>query len=164
MIASDSISNIRTQVSDLAARVARGLPIISAPLEVQRARGNAGCTVHPRSRVQVLLKKAHTSIQVHRNHPASPHAMALRLITCSPWCTGFLATIARGSKNRGFDISVAIPGRHVFAVRIRPPSSQGQPSASITAHPTLLTLRNALPTGWDGCEYGRDSYFGKQEF
>ena len=52
--------------------------------KVQRARGDAGCTVHPRSRVQVLPRKTHTSIQVHRNHPASPHAMALRIMACSP--------------------------------------------------------------------------------
>jgi hypothetical protein len=43
---------------------------------------------------------------------------------------------------RGFDISVAMPGPHAFAVRNRMPSSKA-PSASITAHPALMTLANA---------------------
>jgi hypothetical protein len=34
--------------------------------------GNAGCALHPRSRVQVAQGNAHTSIQVQRRHPASP--------------------------------------------------------------------------------------------
>src|ERR1700688_4219196 len=106
---------LETQVRDLAARCARGLPSISRPLRIEGARE---CRVHgaPAVSCACVVKVAHTSIQAHRNHPASPHAMALRLITCSPWCTGFLATIISGSKNRGFDISVAISGPHAFAV------------------------------------------------
>src|SRR6202790_5479506 len=34
--------------------------------------GNAGCALHPRSRVQDAQGNAHTSIQVQRRHPASP--------------------------------------------------------------------------------------------
>ena len=34
--------------------------------------GNAGCALHPRSRVQAAQRKTHTSIQVQRRHPASP--------------------------------------------------------------------------------------------
>jgi hypothetical protein len=46
--------------------------------------GNAGCTLHPRSRVQSAQKKAHTSIQVQRRQSGIPCAMALRLMPRSP--------------------------------------------------------------------------------
>jgi hypothetical protein len=46
--------------------------------------GNAGCALHPRSRVQLLLAKTHTSIQVQRRRSDIPCAMALRLISRSP--------------------------------------------------------------------------------
>src|SRR6202040_3171306 len=39
--------------------------------------GNAGCPLHPRPRVRFAFGKMHTSIRVHRNHPAFPHAMVL---------------------------------------------------------------------------------------
>jgi hypothetical protein len=39
--------------------------------------GNAGCPLHPQSRVHFVLVKKHTSKRVHRNHPAFPHAMVL---------------------------------------------------------------------------------------
>src|SRR5437016_2116396 len=42
--------------------------------------GNAGCTLHPRSRVQDAQGNAHTSIQVQRKHSGIPCAMALRLM------------------------------------------------------------------------------------
>ena len=46
--------------------------------------GNAGCALHPRSRVQNVDEKTHTSIQVQRRHSGIPCAMALRFITRSP--------------------------------------------------------------------------------
>jgi hypothetical protein len=39
--------------------------------------GNAGCALHPRSRVQNVQKKAHTSIQVQRRQSGIPCAMVL---------------------------------------------------------------------------------------
>jgi hypothetical protein len=50
--------------------------------------GNAGCALHPRSRVQSCAKGAHTNIQVQRRHSDIPCAMALRLIPCSPRSIG----------------------------------------------------------------------------
>jgi hypothetical protein len=46
--------------------------------------GNAGCALHPRSRVQDAQGKAHTSIQVQRRQSGIPCAMVLRLMPCSP--------------------------------------------------------------------------------
>ena len=42
--------------------------------------GNAGCLLHPRSRVQTVRIKTHTSIQVQSEHSGIPCAMALRLM------------------------------------------------------------------------------------
>ena len=50
----------------------------------EEGAGNAGCALHPRSRVQNGQKKAHTSIQVQRRQSDIPCAMALRLTSRSP--------------------------------------------------------------------------------
>ena len=52
--------------------------------------GNAGCLLHPRSRVQLCAKNTHTSIQEQPEHSGIPCAMALRLISCSPRRTALL--------------------------------------------------------------------------
>ena len=66
-----------------------------APSEEIEGAGKTGCALHPRSRVQFAQRNAHTSIQVQRKHSGLPRAMVLRLIACSPWRPGFLATVAR---------------------------------------------------------------------
>src|SRR6266702_8438776 len=65
------------------------------PLEKEGA-GNAGCALHPRSRVQICAKSAHTSIQVQRKHSGIPRAMVLRLMPCSPRRRIRLVTVAVG--------------------------------------------------------------------
>src|SRR6476660_7114825 len=57
---------------------------------------NAGCALHPRSRVQDAQRKAHTSIQVQRRQSGIPCAMALRLMPCSPRRRIRLVTVAAG--------------------------------------------------------------------
>ena len=79
--------------------------------------GNAGCALHPRSRVQYAQKDAHTSIQVQRRQSDIPCAMVLRLIARSP-VIGFLATVIGGTY-RQLDASTEASGPHVFAVRFR---------------------------------------------
>src|SRR4030088_1072033 len=46
--------------------------------------GNAGCPLHPQPRAQSVV--THTSVVTTGppEHPAFPHAMVLRLISCSP--------------------------------------------------------------------------------
>jgi hypothetical protein len=58
--------------------------------------GNAGCALHPRSRVQDAQRNAHTSIQVQRRQSGIPCAMALRLMPCSPRRRIRLVTVAAG--------------------------------------------------------------------
>src|SRR6266545_3677342 len=60
--------------------------------------GNAGCALHPRSRVQDAQKNAHTSIQVQRRQSGIPCAMALRLISRSPRRRIRLVTVIGGLK------------------------------------------------------------------
>jgi hypothetical protein len=46
--------------------------------------GNAGCLLHPRSRVQYVHENTHTSIQVQSEHSGIPCTMVLRLMPRSP--------------------------------------------------------------------------------
>ena len=67
------------------------------PLREEGA-GNAGCTLHPRSRVQIALGNTHTSIQVQPKHSGIPCAMALRLMPRSPRRRIRLVTVVGGSR------------------------------------------------------------------
>ena len=69
--------------------------IYVVPREIEGA-GNAGCALHPRSRVQDAQRKAHTSIQVQRRQSGIPCAMALRLMPCSPRRRILFVTVASG--------------------------------------------------------------------
>jgi len=64
----------------------------------QESAGNAGCLLHPRSRVQCARGSAHTSIQVQPEQPGIPCAVGLRLIPRSPWRRIPFASIAGGLK------------------------------------------------------------------
>src|SRR5258708_6959075 len=63
-------------------------------LSKREGAGNAGCALHPRSRVQCAQEDAHTSIQVQRRQSDIPCAMALRLIPRSPPRRIRLASVA----------------------------------------------------------------------
>jgi hypothetical protein len=60
----------------LAARCARSFASRFALLNLEGA-GKTGCTLYPRSRVQLRTENAHTSIQVQRKHSGLPCAVAL---------------------------------------------------------------------------------------
>jgi hypothetical protein len=61
--------------------------------------GNAGCPMHPQPRALMVVKIAHEySQRVHRNRPAFPHAMVLRLTSCSPRRSALLPPSPRGFK------------------------------------------------------------------
>jgi hypothetical protein len=86
-------SRATTAVDIPAARFARALPIVSPK---QEGAGNAGCLLHPRSRVQEMVVEAHTSIQVQSEHSGIPCAMVLRLMPRSPRRRIPLASVADG--------------------------------------------------------------------
>jgi hypothetical protein len=66
-----------------------------SPLKEEGA-GNAGCLLHPRSRVQSAHKKTHTSIQVQSEQSGVPRTMVLRLMPCSPRRRIRLVTVTGG--------------------------------------------------------------------
>jgi hypothetical protein len=61
--------------------------------------GNAGCPMHPQPRARMVVVNAHEySQRGHRNRPAFPHAMVLRLTSCSPRRSAVLPPSPRGLK------------------------------------------------------------------
>ena len=72
----------------------------SRPSELSEGVGDAGRTDAPQPRVRSGSKRMHTSIHSGstRNHPASPHAMVLRLIRDLPGEPCTVATVALGFK------------------------------------------------------------------
>src|SRR5215216_7364553 len=73
----------QTQLRDLAARSARAFPNSFAPLRIEGA-GNAGCALHPRSRVPRIAHLVHTSIQGSGNTPTSPAQWLYGLLRALP--------------------------------------------------------------------------------
>src|SRR5229473_1533853 len=67
-------SNSKNKPSDLAARCARGLHLSLAPKE---GVGNAGCPLHPRSRVHLVVVERTRVTTSTPERPAFPHAMVL---------------------------------------------------------------------------------------
>ena len=69
---------------------------ISLSLSRREGAGNAGCTLHPRSRVQTAQTKAHTSIQVSGNTPTSPAQWLYGLLRALPGGAGLLSPSSAG--------------------------------------------------------------------
>ena len=139
--------------------------------------GNAGCALHPRSRVQKAKRKTHTSIQVQRRHSGIPCAMALRLTSRSPRRIGLCCLrrlrIAGSSAPGRADLPSAdltptteASGPHDFTVRfsiVRParrcPLTENRPANTLHARhrrvhripsQRSVTMANAPSsgTGW----------------
>src|SRR5439155_24019188 len=81
---------IPPRLRDLATRIrpsdANSLP----PSKIEGA-GNAGCALHPRSRVPRIAQLAHTSIQVSGNTPTSPAQRLYGLLRALPGGAGLLS-------------------------------------------------------------------------
>src|SRR5207237_6186917 len=86
-------SDAKTHLRIPAARFAR---VVETFPPQKKGAGNAGCALHPRSRVQICAKSAHTSIQVQSEHSDIPRAMALRLMPRSPRRRIRLVTVTGG--------------------------------------------------------------------
>src|SRR5438067_7729087 len=86
-------------------------------LETEGA-GNAGCALHPRSRVPKCVKKAHTSIQGSGGSPTSPAQWLYGLLRALPGGAGLLSPSLGGKLPAQLDASIAAPGPHDFAVRL----------------------------------------------
>jgi hypothetical protein len=138
--------------------------------------GNAGCALHPRSRVQRVEKKTHTSIQGSGGTPTFPAQWLYGLYRAHPGVSGFLASVA--SRNlalwpgRAFappkDLTptTEASGPHDFAVRfsivrpaLRRPLTETRPANKLHARhrrvhhipsQRSVTMANAPSsgTGW----------------
>src|SRR5258708_17932764 len=90
----------------------------------EEGAGNAGCTLHPRSRAQCAQKGAHTSIQVKRRHPASPAQWLYGLWRALPG-DRLVCHRRRANYSAPLDASTGASGPHAFAVRSPRRSSVG---------------------------------------
>jgi hypothetical protein len=92
----------------------------------EEGAGKTGCALHPRPRVQRVVKKAHTSIQVQRKHSGLPRAMVLRLIPCSPRrdLACLSPSLPRSLLPRNLTPAIGASGPHDFAVRVTRRSSK----------------------------------------
>jgi len=73
---------------------ARYCPRLAYRCPSKEGAGNAGCALHPRSRVQSCAKNAHTSIQGSGEHPTFPAQWLYGLSRAHPGVSGFLAPVA----------------------------------------------------------------------
>ncbi len=106
----------------------------------QEGAGNAGCALHPRSRVRNCAKKLHTSIQGSGEHPTFPAQWFYGLSRAHPGVSGFLAPVVLRKLARQPGRALVPPqnltptteasGPHVFAVRF----GAVRPHALKTAH------------------------------
>jgi len=93
--------------------------------------------------VQRAQKNTHTSIQVQREHPGLPCAMALRLTSCSPRWTALLPpSLLRSLLLKELDASTAASGPHDFAVRV---TRARLAHVSRPPHPTARSWRSRAP-------------------
>ena len=110
-------SRAMTSESVLAARFARGFAN-SLPLSRTEGAGNAGCALHPRSRVPKVCTLAHTSIQGSGNTPTSPAQWLYGLLRALPGGAGLLSPSPCGKLPARLGASIAAPGPHDLAVRL----------------------------------------------
>jgi hypothetical protein len=136
----------RTQLRILAAHCARGLPLISRPLQTKGA-GNAGRPMRPIAACAKVVAKRTRVSRSHRNHPTFPTQWFTAYLALSSVRRAFWPPSSAEYCIRRLDSSVGEPGPHDFARPLWRASSKSA-SASTAARPALLTLRNA-PL-WDG--------------
>ena len=129
----------------------RGLPEACVSLSLQReGAGNAGCALHPRSRVQTAQKKAHTSIQGSGGNPTFPAQWLYGLYRAHPGVSGVLAPVASRKlalrPGRAFappkDLTPTIEASdpHDFAVRFST-ARQARPKTAHGVYPALRSHR-----------------------
>ncbi len=91
--------------------------IFVGPLRESEGAGKTGCTLHPRSRVQLRKQKCTRAYRFSGNTPAFPAQWLYGLFVLSP-VNGSFATVAPAKLDFAkLDASTATSGPHDFAVR-----------------------------------------------
>jgi hypothetical protein len=121
----------------------------------EEGAGNAGCLLHPRSRVQEMVVEAHTSIQVQSEHSGIPCAMVLRLMPRSPRRRIPLASVIgelTASRTRSGELRLrrldASHGRQDHTVLPYASASfvcRAADRSRAKARPAILSAQRALP-------------------
>ena len=106
----------------------RDAPELCMNSSAQGGRGERRVPVAPAASCALCIGRTHTSIRVHRNHPAFPHAMVLTAYVALSPVTGlfchrrqrikFCLSPVGPTQLRELDASVGASGPHDFAVRI----------------------------------------------
>ena len=107
-----------TRLHDLAARFARGLLSNFLTLQTEGA-GNAGCTLHPRSRVQKCAKRRTRAYRFSGGIRHSLRNGFTAYIVLSPAGRARCHRRPRKLASHELDASIGASGPHDFAVRIR---------------------------------------------
>src|SRR6267378_5788460 len=106
----------------------------------QEGAGKAGCALHPRSRVQLLLAKTHTSIQVQRRQSGLPCAMVYGLFRALPGEPSSFATVT--SQITPQSLAPASGARTTRLHRPLESRSSVATFASTASHRTFVTTRD----------------------
>ncbi len=107
----------------------------ASPSEKIEGAGNAGCTLHPRSRVRLAHKEKHTSIQVQRRQSRHPLRNGFTAYIALSSGTGLSCPRRLQVTPRRLSLSVGRPGPHGFAVRkhaVRLPAPSRPPHSGPT--------------------------------
>ena len=119
-------------------RVSPGLRQESPLPQIKRAQGNAGCALHPRSRVQNAQTKRTRAYRFSGGSPAFPAQWFYGLLRALPGDRGFFVTVTGGKFSRRFDASVEASGPLDFAVRVSA-VRHGHLHVHRIPHPTSVT-------------------------
>src|SRR5258708_39228832 len=113
----------------------------------------------------------HTSIHSGRtgNHPASPHAMVLRLMSYSPRRSGFLVTVAGRMTSANLTLASRRQDHTILPSASKALSSEA-PLAATASSPASVTIAIRPLSGVDGggykviCDFGKPEYFFKRDW
>jgi len=128
----------RKHASAFSRRIAPELCQKLPALMKSEGAGNAGCALHPRSRVRLVLSRLHTSIQGSGGHPTFPAQWLYGLYRALPGRAGLVVTVAGGIASANL---TPASGRqdHTTSPYASAPFVKGA-SASTASHPALVTI------------------------
>jgi hypothetical protein len=139
-----------TGLHDLAARCARGLPVISAAPLI-RGRRESRMRAAPAVSWANCTNKTPTSIQVQRRQSDFPCAMVLTAASCSPRRSGFLVTVISSVLTADLTPASRRQDHTTWHVRNKSAFVLSAPLRPPHPHPAYATIM-IRPSDGVGCE------------